>query len=132
MAQIDGTNDSDLLLGTDEDDQIFGLDGDDFILALGGNDTLDGGPGTDSFVFGSTWTQVDGFTDIVWDLEDGVEKLDMRTSGLTFADLTIDDTGFIAIITSTAGRSLRIWTARRRRPADCRRLPLCMTSSPCK
>lgn len=55
-------------------------------------------------MFGATWTSEFGFQDIIWDFEDGVEKLDLSGSGLTFADLTIGDDGFSAIITSSAGR----------------------------
>jgi hypothetical protein len=42
---------------------------------------------------------------IIWDFEDGIEKIDLTASGLAFADLTIGDDGFgfSAIVTSSAG-----------------------------
>ena len=36
------------------------------------------------FVFGPTWSS--GFQDIIWDFEDGVEKIDLTASGLTFGE----------------------------------------------
>ena len=59
----------------------------------------------DQFIFGPTWTTADsGFTDIIWDFEDGVEVIDLRPSGLSEDDITISDDGFSAIVTSFAGR----------------------------
>jgi hypothetical protein len=45
-----------------------------------------------------------GFQDVIWDLEDGVERIDLRGAGLSLADFTIDDADSSAIITSVAGR----------------------------
>ena len=56
-------------------------------------------------MFGAQWTSPSsGFTDIISDFEDGVEKIDLRESGLAAGDITITDDGFAAIITATAGR----------------------------
>jgi Ca2+-binding RTX toxin-like protein len=78
--------------------------GDDKLVGETGDDSFTGGAGNDKFVFGSTWTSSSGFQDIIWDFEDGLEKIDLRGSGLTFADLTIDNSGYSAIITSAAGQ----------------------------
>ena len=78
--------------------------GDDRLEGGIGDDQFTGGAGTDQFVFGPQWTTEFGFQDVIWDLEDGLEKIDLTASGLQFDDLTIDDTGFSAIVTSSAGR----------------------------
>lgn len=50
MPSINGTNQSELLIGTSGDDDIHGLAGDDTIKGGGGNDFLDGGRGNDLLV----------------------------------------------------------------------------------
>ena len=50
---LEGTEESDLLVGGDGDDAISGLDGDDSILGGDGNDILDGGLGNDSLYAGA-------------------------------------------------------------------------------
>jgi hypothetical protein len=60
--------------------------------------------GIDQFVLGPVWTSASGFQDVIWDLEDGVERIDLRGAWLSLADLTVDDAGSSAIITSVAGR----------------------------
>jgi Ca2+-binding RTX toxin-like protein len=105
FSDLNGGEGNDTLQAGDRDAGLIDFDGGDDILVGGiGDDQFIGGPGTDSFVFGQTWTSVDGFQDIIWDMEDGVEQIDLSGSGLTFADLTIDDSGFSAIVTSAAGR----------------------------
>ena len=84
LADFDGGNDR--LVGGVGDDQFFG------------------GAGNDLFVFGAIWTSPSGFQDVIYDFEDGLDKIDLRGSGLTFTDLAIDDSGYSAIITSTAGQ----------------------------
>ncbi|RMH45774.1 MAG: calcium-binding protein, partial [Alphaproteobacteria bacterium] len=49
---IEGTNNSDLLVGSECIDQIDGMDGDDNIVARGGNDIIRGGDGDDHIVGG--------------------------------------------------------------------------------
>ena len=86
MADFEGGNDR--MVGSAAEDQFFG------------------GDGVDQFVFGAVWnTPPDGFVDVIFDLEDGVEKIDLSGSGLQFEDLTITvEFGTSAIITSSAGR----------------------------
>ena len=47
MAQITGTDNSDILSGGSGDDTILGLGGNDTLSGGGGNDTIDGGSGND-------------------------------------------------------------------------------------
>ena len=123
----DGGAGNDLLIGSDflsaltdlrggagDDTMIAGEGGASMADFEGGNDRMVGstaadqffgGEGLDQFVFGDVWNTPDtGFQDVISDLEDGVEKIDLRGSGLEFGDLTIDNSGFSAIITSSAGR----------------------------
>jgi Ca2+-binding RTX toxin-like protein len=99
----DAGNDT-LQAGASGDTNLVGGDGDDRLEGGAGDDQFTGGAGLDKFIFGPVWTSASGFTDIIWDLEDGVEKIDLRNSGLTESDVTISDDGFSAIITSAAGR----------------------------
>ena len=85
MVDFDGGNDR--MVGGSADDQFFG------------------GDGIDQFVFGAVWNTPDtGFQDIIFDLEDGVEFIDLSASGLQFEELTIEEFGTSAVITSSAGR----------------------------
>jgi Ca2+-binding RTX toxin-like protein len=104
---LSGGEGNDTLRAGDGGASLVDFDGGDDRLEGGaGDDQFLGGAGTDVFVFGAVWTTPgSGFTDVIEDLEDGVEKIDLSTSGLTFADLTIEDIGqFSAVITSSAGR----------------------------
>ena len=124
----DGGAGNDLLIGSDSLSALTDLRGgagDDTMIAgeggasmadfEGGNDrmvgsaeadTFFGGEGLDQFVFGAVWNDYpDTSADVIFDLEDGVEKIDLSGSGLQFEDLTItEEFGSSAIITSSAGR----------------------------
>ncbi len=78
--------------------------GNDRLIGGAGDDVYLGGAGKDLFVFGTAWTSEFGFQDVIADFEDSLDKIDLRGSGLSFADLAIDDSGYSAIITSTAGQ----------------------------
>ncbi|PTQ87907.1 beta strand repeat-containing protein, partial [Agitococcus lubricus] len=56
MTTINGTLDSDFLLGTDTTDEIYGFDGDDTLDGGLGSDTLIGGAGDDSYIIDLTDT----------------------------------------------------------------------------
>jgi Ca2+-binding RTX toxin-like protein len=102
---LEGNEGNDALRAGAEGNTILdGGDGDDQLSGGAGDDQFTGGLGIDLFVFGDMWTSAHGFQDTIWDLEDGVEKIDLRASGLRFADLSIDDGGFSAVITAAAGR----------------------------
>jgi Ca2+-binding RTX toxin-like protein len=75
-------------------DRLFGGEGSDSLFGGGGNDILDGGEGqdmltgdagADRFVFNGKW----GF-DIVADFEDGIDLLDLRGTGESFATLSFE------------------------------------------
>ncbi|MFN6487681.1 MULTISPECIES: hypothetical protein [unclassified Nostoc] len=53
MANINGTNGNDTLVGSEESDTINGKAGNDTITSFSGNDTLTGGGGKDQFIYGS-------------------------------------------------------------------------------
>ena len=62
MAQITGTDNSDILSGGDADDTILGLGGNDTLSGGGGNDTIDGGSGNDVISGGSGTDTLTGGT----------------------------------------------------------------------
>jgi Ca2+-binding RTX toxin-like protein len=110
FVDMDGGTGNDTMIAGAGDTTFVGGEGDDRMEGGAGDDQFIGNPfgveeGTDMFVFGAVWTDpLEGFTDIVWDMEDGLEKLDLTGSGLQFADLTLEDLGFMTVVTSTAGR----------------------------
>jgi len=74
---------ADTLNGWTGDDVLQGGGGDDILVGGLGNDTLTGGAGKDSFVFdASSWGK-----DVITDFEHGIDKIDMRGSGLDYAHL---------------------------------------------
>ncbi len=105
---IEGTSGGDTLNGTAGDDVILGFAGSDTLNGLAGNDTLDGGAGSDSLDGGTgadtltggsgsdrfDYAEGDGgatvaLADVITDFEDGTDMIGL-TGGLTFAQLTID------------------------------------------
>lgn len=90
-----GLSNADVLHGGDGDDRIFGNsgadrlfgdDGDDVLNGGAGRDLLTGGEGQDSFVF----VAYDNRRDIVFDYEDGTDRLDISQWGASSVDdLTI-------------------------------------------
>ena len=105
LNTLNGNEGNDILRAGAGGASMLGEDGNDRLVGSAGDDQFVGGQGVDTFVFGAIWTNASsGFTDVIYDFEDGVEKIDLRDSGLTFADLLITDDGFSAIITATAGR----------------------------
>ena len=102
---LEGGAGDDVLIAKGGSTALVDFDGgNDRLVGGTGDDGFNGGTGADTFVFGALWTSASGFQDTIYDFEVGIDKIDMSPSGLTFADLTIDDTGFSAIITSEAGR----------------------------
>ena len=53
QCTIEGTDESDVLIGTPGPDVLCGLDGDDVLQGLDGDDELDGGDGLDTASFGA-------------------------------------------------------------------------------
>jgi Ca2+-binding RTX toxin-like protein len=103
-----GGEGADRLSGQGGTDQLFGDAGHDMLFGQGGNDTLNGGAGDDILAGGSggrDWFvfQGDWGADQVTDFEDGVDFLDLRGNGLTFADLAISQDGSHALVSAGAG-----------------------------
>ncbi len=70
------------------DDAIVATKFDDTIVYSGGNDILTGGLGADIFEF-----NFGSGNDVVTDFTDGADLIDLSATGLTFADLTVSNTG---------------------------------------
>jgi Ca2+-binding RTX toxin-like protein len=97
-----GMGGSDTLLGGAGNDSISGHGGNDIINGGAGNDRLSGGlGGWDKFVFDAGWGQ-----DTIVDYEDGVDRLDLHGTGLSFSDLHISQVGQNAVVTTLAGDAI--------------------------
>jgi len=84
-----GSANSDTFIGDDNDNNLNGQGGIDFLMGGLGNDTLTGGAGVDLFQYDTTtWG-----SDIITDFQNGTDFIDLRGSGLTFADFTEVATG---------------------------------------
>src|SRR5215208_2812154 len=79
-----GGTENDVLVGGTGNDRLFGDAGRDVLVGGAGNDLLTGGIGADTFRFRGVWG-----SDRITDLENGVDRIDLRTSGLSFAELSI-------------------------------------------
>ena len=87
---VEGTDESDDLLGTVGPDSIMGYDGDDTIDGSGGDDIIDGGPGDDD-IFG-------GEGDDIINDGTGLDNLDGGSGNDTYSrdwDLTFPDAEFV-------------------------------------
>jgi len=88
MADVPGTENSEVLSGTDEADTLSGLDGDDVLLGLAGEDVLDGGEGRNVLGGGEgadtfAVTAGDGL-DVITDFVRGEDVIDLSGyEGLT-------------------------------------------------
>jgi Ca2+-binding RTX toxin-like protein len=95
-STMDGGSGADRLFSSAADDQMSGGRKPDF--------TLDGE--RDLFVYtGSGRWSSDGsfFGDVLFDFEDGIDKFDLRGSGLRFSDLSVVNEDFQTTITSARG-----------------------------
>ena len=70
---------------------MFGGEGNDTMISGAGRNQMSGGDGEDLFVFGDKWSSSGTSRDTISDFDDGVEKIDLRGSELTFEDLTIEN-----------------------------------------
>ena len=82
--RLDGGTGNDKLKGEAGSDVLLGRSGRDSINGGSNNDKLYGGAGADTFTFTGKW----GF-DRVMDFQNEVDKLDLRTNGLSLAKLSI-------------------------------------------
>ncbi|HEX2136057.1 MAG TPA: CAP domain-containing protein [Microvirga sp.] len=79
-----GGTGSDLLSGGSGDDRLHGESGRDVLSGDGGNDLLSGGRDADVFRFRGSWG-----SDRIADFQDGLDLIDLRGTGLSFAELSI-------------------------------------------
>ncbi len=98
---IAGQNGNDTLLGGDGADLLEGGSGIDSLDGGTGNDTLSGGSGSDAFVFDVGWDD-----DVVTDFDAAGEVLDLSATGLTYASLTITQSGSDTLIEDGLGNSI--------------------------
>ena len=109
---VRGMEGDDILYGDVGDDALFGGKGNDVLHGSNGNDTLDGGggadvliggAGADTFVFGRF-----NADDTIEDFEDGVDTIRIDIAGMSFADLTISDDDGDALLSYSAGDTIRL------------------------
>jgi len=92
MSKIFGSANDDTLIGfSDSNNFLYGYGGDDRIYLVGdGRDLAYGGPGNDTFVFiDNGYAPVR--TDYIKDFEDGADKIELSTYGLTAEDIAITE-----------------------------------------
>lgn len=95
---IEGAKGDDSLYGGAGKDKLYGGDDADVIDGGAGNDKMYGEGGADTFVFGLAFGK-----DVIFGWEDGIDRIDLSGTGLTFADLTIGGTAN-TVITCAEGR----------------------------
>ncbi|MEM9093171.1 MAG: hypothetical protein AAGC93_31145, partial [Cyanobacteria bacterium P01_F01_bin.53] len=92
-----GGDDRDILIGNMGDDFLNGGAGDDVLMGVTGRDVLVGGDGADLFVFGvgdgGARNQNELGNDLIRDFEVGIDKIGLVEGELTFADITITQSG---------------------------------------
>jgi Ca2+-binding RTX toxin-like protein len=116
-AAVVGSASDEVLAGTHAPEQINGLGGADTIVGSSGTDTINGGAGDDEltgghgddiFVFEAGWG-----SDTVTDFDDHIEFfsrhddwLDLSSTGLSYLDLTISQSGANTLIDDGAGNQI--------------------------
>ena len=93
-----GGEDRDILIGDMGNDFLSGGASNDVLIGVTGNNTLEGWSGADLFVFGAS----DG-RDKVKDFEIGVDKIGLIEGELTFAELTITQSGNRSVLGIASG-----------------------------
>jgi hypothetical protein len=92
--------------GGASDDTLIGNNAANRLTGGTGDDHLTGGTGADVFVFGPGWGN-----DVVADFEPGLDRLDLAATGLSLADLVVDDAGGDAQLSAGADRILLLGVA---------------------
>jgi len=82
--RLEGGAGNDALSGGAGNDRLYGQDGRDVLSGGAGSDSLFGGSGADVFQFRGAWG-----ADKVADFQHGIDKLDLRNDGLTFAHIAV-------------------------------------------
>ncbi len=97
-------NGDDRLTGNEADNILNGGGGDDTLIGGAGDDTLTGGAGADTFRYSSSAFGADTITDF----EDGLDLINFKDSGLSYADLTISNNGQDKVIDAGSGNTLTL------------------------
>lgn len=94
---VGGTG-SDYLDGGADNDTLQGGDGVDTLLGGAGVDQLYAGSGSDSFVFKGTTVLGEANADVIWDWQDGVDKIVIENLGInSYADNMDENTNIASI-----------------------------------
>ena len=119
---LTGSNLGDSLTGSTLANRLFGRDGADSLSGLSGNDRLDGGNGDDTLngglgndtLIGGTGADIFLFTDnvfgrdIISDWEDGLDRLDLRSIGLTHGSFSKSQVGDDTVLTLIGNNAVKI------------------------
>ena len=104
---MNGGGDNDTMYGEAGDDRLFGGLGADTLVGGADNDLLVGQGGIDTFVFEANWghDQISQYGVDVTGLPYVDEVIDMSALGITFADLSIEQSGYHTLVYITADGS---------------------------
>lgn len=100
---------NDYIVGGTGNDWLYGESGQDTLIGSAGSDVLSGGSHADTFRFSGKWD-----SDKVLDFQDGIDLIDLRGTGLSFASLSITagngDTDRVAddVIIKANGQSIAL------------------------
>lgn len=83
--------------------RLSGDQSDDVLVSSPGDDTMTGKGGADRFVFGVSWGM-----DQITDYEDGVDVIDLSSSGLVYGDLSITQLGSDTLIDGGEGNTITL------------------------
>lgn len=109
---IYGGNGNDTISGAGDADTLYGEAGNDTLSGGAGNDRLEGGAGNDTLNGGAGGRDWFAFSaggwgnDIIQDFEDGVDLIDFRGSGITFAQLSITQSGSGVLVSHADGSTI--------------------------
>ena len=97
MTRYLGGGGNDKLFGGDQNDTLYGDGGADRLFGGNGNDTLSGGKGRDLLWGGPDRDYFDfttddiGWTDVIKDFEDSIDRIDLNALGVNWEDIGFDD-----------------------------------------
>ncbi|HEY9815768.1 MAG TPA: M10 family metallopeptidase C-terminal domain-containing protein, partial [Candidatus Obscuribacterales bacterium] len=89
-----GRSGSDRLFGGGCNDRLIGDSGNDVLNGGGGNDVLIGGPGNDTLIGGPgknifVFERLNHGVDVIEDFKPGHDRIDLRSLGINYRDITI-------------------------------------------
>ena len=101
---VTGNDAANTLIGNGGDDTLAGGAGDDVLDGGAGDDTLTGGAGADVFRY-----RLAGFgADTITDFTRGTDVIDLRNTGLVFADLSISASSQDLVIDAGSGNTITL------------------------